>query len=152
MISATMSVQFALWNDAAFFAASQTRATIHEYEKDGNTFLEFVVQINTGTKPWGVLRLGLSLDPLNREISKTRKELMKESKNRLSTNQQAGFFKNKGDEEIYIRTGPSSIQLKSSKMIEYIETRSKKHFSSVLCLLVSKYYDRGDELTFYYKE
>ena len=75
-----MSVQFALWNDAAFFAASQTRATIHEYEKDGNTFLEFVVQINTGTKPWGVLRLGLSLDPLNREISKTRKELMKESK------------------------------------------------------------------------
>ena len=86
-----MSVQFALWNDAAYFAASQTRATIHEYEKDGNTFLEFVVQINTGTKPWGVLRLELSLDPLNQEISKTRKELMKESKNRLSTNQQADF-------------------------------------------------------------
>ncbi|MDP6924281.1 MAG: hypothetical protein QGI94_05775, partial [Candidatus Scalindua sp.] len=89
--SATLFVQFAPWNDAAYLAASQTRATIHEYEKDGNTFLEFVVQINTGTKPWGVLRLGLSLDPLNREISKTRKELMKESKNRLSTNQQAGF-------------------------------------------------------------
>ena len=90
-LSATLFVQFAPWNDAAYFAASQTRATIHKYEKDGNIFLEFVVQINTGTKPWGVLRLGLSLDPLNREISKTRKELMKESKNRLSTNQQADF-------------------------------------------------------------
>ena len=46
----------------AYFAASQKKATINEYKQDGNTFLEFVVQIYAGTKPWGVLRLGFSLD------------------------------------------------------------------------------------------
>ncbi len=69
-----------LMDEASFFAASQTMATINEYKKDGNTFLEFVVQINAGTKPWGVLRLGLSLDPLNQEIANMRKELLKESR------------------------------------------------------------------------
>ncbi|MCP4252769.1 MAG: HAMP domain-containing histidine kinase [Candidatus Scalindua sp.] len=69
-----------LVDEAAYFAARQSRATVNEYKKDGNTFLEFVVQINAGTKPWGVLRLGLSLDPLNQEIGNMRKELLKESR------------------------------------------------------------------------
>jgi signal transduction histidine kinase len=72
--------QEVLVDEAAYFAASQTSATINEYKKGGNTFLEFVVQIDMGTKPWGVLRLGLSLDPLNQEITNMRKELLKESR------------------------------------------------------------------------
>ena len=69
-----------LVDEAAYFAASQKKATINEYKKDGNTFLEFVVQIFTGTNPWGVLRLGFSLDPLNQEISNTKKDLLNESR------------------------------------------------------------------------
>ncbi len=69
-----------LVDEASFFAASQTMATINEYKKDGKIFLEFVVQIDAGTKPWGVLRLGLSLAPLNQEIAKMRNELLKESR------------------------------------------------------------------------
>ena len=69
-----------LVDDAAYFAASQKKATINEYENDGNTFLEFVVQIYAGTNPWGVLRLGFSLEPLNQEIVNMKNELLKESR------------------------------------------------------------------------
>ena len=69
-----------LVDEAAYYAASQITATINEYNKDGNTFLEFVVQIYTGTNPWGVLRLGFSLDPLNQEIAKMKNDLLDESR------------------------------------------------------------------------
>jgi signal transduction histidine kinase len=69
-----------LVDEASYFAASQKKATINEYEKDGKTFLEFVVQIDAGTNPWGVLRLGFSLDPLNQEIANMKKGLLKESR------------------------------------------------------------------------
>ena len=68
-----------LVDEASYFAASQKKATINEYEKNGKAFLEFVVQIDAGTNPWGVLRLGFSLDPLNQEISNMKKGLLKES-------------------------------------------------------------------------
>lgn len=69
-----------LVDEAAYFAASQEKATINEYKKNGNTFLEFVVQIYSGTNPWGVLRLGFSLDPLSQEIANMKKDLLKESR------------------------------------------------------------------------
>jgi len=69
-----------LVDEASYFAASQKKATINEYEKDGKAFLEFVVQIDAGTNPWGVLRLGFSLDPLNQEIANMKKSLLKESR------------------------------------------------------------------------
>ena len=69
-----------LVDEASYFAASQTTATIKEYKKNGNTFLEFVVQIYAGTNPWGVLRLGFSLDPLNQEIANMKNDLLKESR------------------------------------------------------------------------
>ncbi|GAX62212.1 signal transduction histidine kinase [Candidatus Scalindua japonica] len=69
-----------LVDEAAYFAASQKQATINEYKKDGNTFLEFVVQIYAGTNPWGVLRLGFSLESLNQEIVNMKKKLLKESR------------------------------------------------------------------------
>jgi len=69
-----------LVDEAAYYAASQITATINEYNKDGNTFLEFVVQIYAGTNPWGVLRLGFSLDPLNQEIANMKNDLLDESR------------------------------------------------------------------------
>ncbi len=69
-----------LVDEAAYFAASQEKATINEYRKNGNTFLEFVVQIYTGTNPWGVLRLGFSLGSLNQEIANMKEDLLKESR------------------------------------------------------------------------
>ena len=69
-----------LVDEASYFAVSQNEATINEYEKDGKTFLEFVVQIDAGTNPWGILRLGFSLDPLNQEIANMKKGLLKESR------------------------------------------------------------------------
>ncbi len=69
-----------LLDEEAFFAANQKKATINEYKKNGNTFIEFIVQISTGTNPWGVLRLGFSLDPLNQEIAKMKKVSLKESR------------------------------------------------------------------------
>ncbi len=69
-----------LVDEAAYFAASQTTATINEYKKNGNTYLEFVVPIYAGTNPWGVLRLGFSLDPLNQEIANMKNDLLKESR------------------------------------------------------------------------
>ncbi len=69
-----------LVDETAYFAASQKKATINEYEKDGKAFLEFVVQIYAGTNPWGVLRLGFSLDQLNQEIANMKEDLLKESR------------------------------------------------------------------------
>ncbi len=69
-----------LVDEAAYFAVSQKKATINEYKKNENTFLEFVVQIDAGTRPWGVLRLGFSLDPLNQEIANMKSNLLKESR------------------------------------------------------------------------
>ncbi len=69
-----------LVDEAAYFAASQKKATINEYDKDGKTFLEFVVQIYAGTNPWGVLRLGFSLGQLNQEIAIMKEGLLKESR------------------------------------------------------------------------
>ena len=69
-----------LVDGASYFAASQEEATINEYEQDGKTFLEFVVQIYSGTNPWGVLRLGFSLEQLNQEVANMKEDLLKESR------------------------------------------------------------------------
>ncbi len=56
------------------FAAAQQTATVNEYESDGNSFMEFIMPIQVSAKPWGVLRLGFSLDLLNQEIVNSQKE------------------------------------------------------------------------------
>lgn len=66
-----------LTSDEDIFAARQTGAAIHEYEKNGNPFIEMIVPINIGTRQWGVLRFGFSLHVLNKEITNSRSEIRK---------------------------------------------------------------------------
>jgi len=56
------------------FAVAQQTATVNEYESDGKSFMEFIMPIKVSAKPWGVLRLGFSLDLLNQEIVNSQKE------------------------------------------------------------------------------
>ncbi len=69
-----------LTSEEDIFAANQTKSVIHEYEKDGKSFMEMIVPINIGTGQWGVLRFGFSLDILNREIVSSRSEIRKKIK------------------------------------------------------------------------
>lgn len=63
-----------------WYAANQSKATINEYNKGNNIFVEFIVPINVSTEPWGVLRLGFSLNPLNKEIISSKNEISKQAK------------------------------------------------------------------------
>lgn len=56
------------------FAADQKTATVNEYVSNGKPFMEFIMPIQVSAKPWGVLRLGFSLDLLNQEIVNSREE------------------------------------------------------------------------------
>jgi diguanylate cyclase (GGDEF)-like protein len=56
------------------FAASQNTATVNEYVSNGKSVMEFIMPIQVSAEPWGVLRLGFSLDLLNQEIANSRKE------------------------------------------------------------------------------
>ncbi|MDR4499757.1 MAG: ATP-binding protein [Candidatus Scalindua sp.] len=69
-----------LSSDEDWFAVNQSNAIIHEFERDGISFLEFVVPINKSANPWGVLRLGYSLNMLNKEIADSREEIMFETR------------------------------------------------------------------------
>jgi len=69
-----------LSSDEDIFTASQKKATINQYKKEDDSFLEFIVPICISTAPWGVLRLGFSLKLLNSEIANSRKEIRKQHK------------------------------------------------------------------------
>ncbi len=56
------------------FAAAQRTPTVNEYTSKGKSFVEFIMPIQVSAKPWGVLRLGFSLDILNQEIVNSQKE------------------------------------------------------------------------------
>jgi len=56
------------------FAADQKTAAVNEYVSNGESFMEFIMPIQVSAKPWGVLRLGFSLDHLNQEIVNSRVE------------------------------------------------------------------------------
>ena len=56
------------------FAADQKTAAVNEYVSDGKPIMEFILPIQVSSRPWGVLRLGFSLDMLNQEIVNSRKE------------------------------------------------------------------------------
>ncbi len=57
------------------FAARLSAAATHEYKKSGQTFLEFIAPIQIGISRWGMLRLGVSLAPLNEEIAASKSEI-----------------------------------------------------------------------------
>ena len=69
-----------LSEDEDQFAASQEAATINEYERNDDSFLEFIVPLRVSIEPWGVLRLGFTLDFLNEEIVNSRTEIAKQAR------------------------------------------------------------------------
>lgn len=60
------------------FAAAQKQATVNEYISGDKAFMEFIMPIQVGTKPWGVLRLGFSLATFNQEIVSSREESIRQ--------------------------------------------------------------------------
>jgi signal transduction histidine kinase len=72
-----------LSSEEDWFAANQSKAIINEYVKNGEPFMEFIVPIIVGTNPWGVLRIGFSLNLLNKEITNSRIDILKQTKNMI---------------------------------------------------------------------
>jgi signal transduction histidine kinase len=150
-----------LVDKAAYFAASQKKATINEYEDDGNTFLEFVVQIYAGTNPWGVLRLGFSLDKLNQEIVNMKNELLKESRRIVNWAILTSIiFISVGCIIVYIISGRLSKPLIS--LTESVRKLSSENFSfseeivvtseDEVGILASAFIEMSERLKWSYKE
>ncbi len=62
------------------FASKQEAANVNEYEKDGKSYIEFIVPIHVSIQPWGWLRLGFSQEMLNNEIIKSKKEISEQAR------------------------------------------------------------------------
>lgn len=60
------------------FAAAQKTATVNEYYSDGKPFMEFIMPVQVSSEPWGVLRLGFSLDLFNQEIINSQQESVRQ--------------------------------------------------------------------------
>ncbi|HEY8037412.1 MAG TPA: response regulator [Methylobacter sp.] len=60
------------------FAVAQKSATVNEYVSDGKSFMEFIMPIQVSSEPWGVLRLGFSLDLFNQEIINSQDESIRQ--------------------------------------------------------------------------
>lgn len=65
------------------FASKQEEATINEYEKNGISYIEFIVPIQISIDPWGWLRLGFSQDILNREIMVSKMDIADQVKDMI---------------------------------------------------------------------
>ncbi len=61
------------------FAMGQKTAVINEYVKNGKGFMEFIVPIQLGAELWGGLRIGYSLEELNRVIVTAKGKIEKET-------------------------------------------------------------------------
>ena len=72
-----------LMNEEDWFAINQTNAVINEYKKNDNYFMEFIVPIDLSMAPWGVLRLGFSLDELHKEIKRSRTDILNQIKDTI---------------------------------------------------------------------
>ncbi len=71
--------QETLQDNEDLFAVGHQREVTQEYQKNGHSFIEFIAPVQVSMEPWGVLRLGFSLDRLNREITSSRKEIILQS-------------------------------------------------------------------------
>ncbi|MHC4182119.1 MAG: sensor histidine kinase [Planctomycetota bacterium] len=72
-----------LSSEEDWFAANQSKAIINEYVENDDSFMEFIVPIIVGTDPWGVLRIGFSLNLLNKEITNSRMDILEQTKNMI---------------------------------------------------------------------
>lgn len=65
------------------FAAEQKQQAMNQYQRNQTTYLEMITPINDGSRPWGVLRLGFSLEGVNQEIVTSRSEISKLTEQRV---------------------------------------------------------------------
>ncbi|MFQ5963499.1 MAG: ATP-binding protein [Candidatus Scalinduaceae bacterium] len=70
-----------LSNSEDWFAVNQSKSIINEYKKNDVSIMEFIVPIKINEEPWGVLRLGFSLDSLNKEIANFKLTIFNQTKN-----------------------------------------------------------------------
>lgn len=61
------------------FAVAQNTATINEFKKDGIPHMEFIVPIRVSAELWGVLRLGYTLEHLNKVIIASHQEIKRQT-------------------------------------------------------------------------
>lgn len=61
--------------DADLFAVLATKTTVREYKHGGVAILEFIKPLQISTEPWGVLRLGVSLSQLEKEIAVSKADI-----------------------------------------------------------------------------
>ncbi|WP_054772462.1 hybrid sensor histidine kinase/response regulator [Methylogaea oryzae] len=57
------------------YASDQPAKTVVERNVDGQQALEFILPLHSGAQKWGVLRLGFSMETLNKEIVRSRREI-----------------------------------------------------------------------------
>ncbi len=70
------------------FALQQENATINEFDQSGVSYMEFIVPIQISDESWGVLRLGYTLDELNKVIFNSKEK----ARNRIKAIVIRGFF------------------------------------------------------------
>lgn len=100
-----------------WYAANQSKATINEYNTDNNILAEFIVPINVSTEPWGVLRLGFSLNSLNEEIISSKNEISKQTKDIITWSIITSI--------IFIFTGAGIVFIISNRLSKPIEDLTK---------------------------
>lgn len=66
-----------------WFAVNQSKSIINEYMKDEGSYMEFIVPITASINPWGVLRIGFSLQKLHGEISQSRRDILQQTRNMI---------------------------------------------------------------------
>ncbi len=53
---------------------------MYKFDRNGVSIMEFIVPIQISAEPWGVLRLGFSIEHLNQEIEESRKEIISQNR------------------------------------------------------------------------
>jgi signal transduction histidine kinase/DNA-binding response OmpR family regulator len=80
-----------MYGEPEQYALAQTQPITREYPR--LNAIEFIEPIHFGPKPWGVLRLGFSMKALQREIARSREEILDQTGNMvLTTGAIAGVF------------------------------------------------------------
>lgn len=80
-----------LHGQADEFALAQTQPVTHEYPR--LNAIEFIRPIQFGAKQWGVLRLGFTTKALDREITRSKADILEQTRNMiLTTAAIAGVF------------------------------------------------------------
>lgn len=75
--------QSTLDDEGALFAVAQQSVTTRRYEREGRTWLEAVAPIFVASELWGSIRLGLTLENLQRQFAGAEAEIKTKTRNRI---------------------------------------------------------------------